>query len=101
MMKQAYTFINIVIIIFIITIVITVLLYLVIRSDDVELTIIIIIIIAPLSILSEDVWGDLECLYKACQAARPDGGLFTNTGEHERGKYERQSENDCEIKTVS
>jgi len=38
--------------------------------------IIIIIIIAPLNILSEDEWGDLECLYKACQAAITDGGLF-------------------------
>jgi len=28
---------------------------------------------------SEDQWGDLECLYKACQAARTDGGLFTDT----------------------
>jgi len=28
--------------------------------------IIIIIIIAPLTIVNEDQWGDLECLYKAC-----------------------------------
>jgi len=33
--------------------------------------------IAPLSILSEDEWGDLECLHKARQAATTDGGLFT------------------------
>jgi len=35
---------------------------------------------APLSIVSEDEWGDLECqqAYKACQAAQiTDGGLFT------------------------
>jgi len=40
---------------------------------------IIIIIIAPLSILNEDEWGDLECLYKACHATITDGGLFTDT----------------------
>jgi len=44
---------------------------------------IIIIIIAPLTIVSEDQWGDLECPYKACQAAITDGGLFTDTGEDE------------------
>jgi len=51
--------------------------------------------------VSEDQWGDLECPYKACQAARTDGGLFTDTGEDERGENERQSENDYEVKTVS
>jgi len=35
---------------------------------------IIIIRIAPLTIVSADQWGDLEWLYKACQAARNDGG---------------------------
>jgi len=50
--------------------------------------------IAPLSILSEEEWGDLECLYKANQAAITDGGLFTDTGVHERGENEQQSEND-------
>jgi len=60
-----------------------------------------IIIIAPLTIVSEDQWGDLECLYKACQGARTDGGSFTDTGEDERGENERQSENDYEMKTVS
>jgi len=30
--------------------------------------------------VSEDQWRDLECLYKACQAARTDGGLFTDIG---------------------
>jgi len=45
-------------------------------------------IIAPLTIVSEDLWGDLECLYKACQAAR------TDTGVDERGENERQCEND-------
>jgi len=58
--------------------------------------------IAPLSILSEDEWGDLECLFEAYQAAITDGGLSADTGVHERGEfYERQSENDCEMKTVS
>jgi len=45
--------------------------------------------------------GRLRCLYKACQAAITDGGLFTDTGVDERGENERQSENDCEMKTVS
>jgi len=45
--------------------------------------------------------GDLECLYKACQAAITDGGLFRHTGVHERGENERQSENACDVKTVS
>jgi len=63
--------------------------------------IIIILIIPPLTIVGEDQWGDLECLHKACQAAITDGGLFTDTGEDERGENERQSENDYEMKTVS
>jgi len=63
--------------------------------------IIIIIIISLFSILSEDEWGDLECLYKSCQAAITDGGLFTDTGVNERGENERQSKNDSEMKTVS
>jgi len=44
-------------------------------------SVIIIIIIAPLTIVSEDQWGELECIYKykACQSARTDGGLFTDT----------------------
>jgi len=33
----------------------------------------------PTDHLSNDQWGDLECLCKACQAARTDGGLFTDT----------------------
>jgi len=33
-------------------------------------------------------------------AAITDGGLFTDTGEHEQGENERQSENDSEMKTV-
>jgi len=37
--------------------------------------------IAPLSKLSDDEWGDLECMYKACKAAIIDGGLFTDTDE--------------------
>jgi len=39
---------------------------------------VIIIIIAPVSILNEDEWEYLECLYKACYAAIADGGLFTD-----------------------
>jgi len=61
----------------------------------------IIIIITPLTIVSEDQWGDLDCMYKACQAARTDGGLFTDTSEDERRENVRQSENDYEMKTVS
>jgi len=57
-------------------------------------------IIAPLTTVSEDQKGDLEFLYKACHAARTDGGLFTDTGVDERGENERQSENDYEMKTV-
>jgi len=29
--------------------------------------------------VSDDQWGDLECLYKACLAATTDKGLFTDT----------------------
>jgi len=61
----------------------------------------IIIIIALLTIMSEDQWGDLECLYTACQAAITDGGLFTHIGVDEQGENERQSENDYEMKTIS
>jgi len=32
----------------------------------------IIVIIAPLNIVSEDEWGDLERLYKACPSTGPD-----------------------------
>jgi len=49
---------------------------------------IIIIIIAPLIVVSGDQWGDLECLYKACQVTRTDGGLFTDTGVDERCENE-------------
>ena len=45
--------------------------------------------------------GDLECLYKACQAAITDGSLFTDTGVGERGENGWQSENDNAMKTVS
>jgi len=37
-------------------------------------------IVVPLSILSEDEWGDLEDLYKACQAAITGGVSLTDTG---------------------
>jgi len=30
--------------------------------------------------VSEDPWGDLECLYKAYEAAVTDGGLLADTG---------------------
>jgi len=63
--------------------------------------IIIIIIIPPLTIVSDDQWGDLECLYKAWQAASTDWGLVTDTGVDERCENERQSENDCETKTLA
>jgi len=59
------------------------------------------IIIAPLTKVREDQWGDLECMHKACHAAITDGGLFTDTGIDERGENGRQGENDCETKTVS
>jgi len=36
--------------------------------------------------MSEDEWGDLECLHKA---AINDGGIFTDTRVNERGKNER------------
>jgi len=68
-----------------------------------EILIQIIIIINPLSmniILNVDEWGNLECLYKACQAAITDGGLFTDTGVNKRGETEWLSENESEMKTV-
>jgi len=37
---------------------------------------------------NEKEWGDLECLYKACQAATTDGGFFTDTGMGERSENE-------------
>jgi len=49
----------------------------------------IIIIIARLSKVSEGEWGDLKCLYKVCQTAITDGGLFTDTGVDERSENER------------
>ena len=33
-----------------------------------------------MNVLNVDEWGNLGCLYKACQAAITDGGLFTDTG---------------------
>jgi len=47
------------------------------------------------------VYGDLECQYKACQAAITDGGLLINTGVNKRGENEQHSENDSEMNTVS
>jgi len=35
-------------------------------GSDLEIEEMIIIIIAPLTIVKEDQWGDLECLHKAC-----------------------------------
>ena len=43
---------------------------------------------------NENEWEDLECLYKACQAAITDGGFFTESGEGERSGNECPSEND-------
>jgi len=37
----------------------------------------------PTEHCEEEVWGDLECLYKACQAAITNGGLFTDIGINE------------------
>ena len=37
---------------------------------------------------NENEWGDLECLYKACQAAITEGGFFTDTDMGERGENE-------------
>jgi len=51
--------------------------------------------------VNEDAWGDLECLYKACQSAKADRGLFTDTGVDQRGENARQSEKNCDVKTVS
>jgi len=54
----------------------------------------IMIIIAPLSILNEYKWGDLECLYKACQSAITNEGaaLFRDTGVNEPDENEQQIE---------
>jgi len=38
--------------------------------------------------MNEDEWGDLECLYKACQNAITDGGLLTDIGVNERDENE-------------
>jgi len=59
------------------------------RTNDNNKAYKIIIIIAPLTIVSDDQWGDLECLYikPAKHAARTDGGLFTNTGVDEREMF--------------
>jgi len=63
----------------------------------------IIIIIAPLTIVKENQWGDLECLRNSIKPAKQltDGGLFTDTGVDERCENERQGENDCEMKTIA
>jgi len=61
-----------------------------------EAILLLIKIIAPLTIVSEDQWGDLECLHKACQAAITEGGLFTDTGIDEQGENERHSANDLD-----
>ena len=41
-----------------------------------------------MNVMNEDELGDLECLYKVCQAAITVGGLFTDTGVYERGEDE-------------
>jgi hypothetical protein len=47
--------------------------------------IIIIIIISTLRMkaVDENKWGDLECLYRACQAAINGGGFFTDDGRED------------------
>jgi len=45
--------------------------------------------------------GYLECLFKACEAARTDGSFFADTGLNERGENEWQSETNNDMKTVS
>ena len=47
---------------------------------------------------NENEWGDLECLFKACQAVITNGGFFTDAGVYERGEDEWQSDNDNEMK---
>jgi len=37
--------------------------------------------------INEDVWGDLECLYRTCQTAIT-GGFFTETGVNKPGENE-------------
>jgi hypothetical protein len=63
----------------------------------------IIIIISSLKMkrVNENKWGDLKCLYKACQTAKTDEGFFTDTGVNERGENEWRSENDNEMRTVT
>ena len=39
-------------------------------------------------VVNADAWGDLECLYKACQTTTTDGGLYTDRGVSERGENE-------------
>jgi len=39
--------------------------------------------------MSEDEWGDLECLYVACQASITDGGLFTDTGKQRKDREQQ------------
>ena len=51
--------------------------------------------------VNENEWGDLECLYTACQTAITDKGFFTDTCVNERGENEWRSENDNEMRTVS
>ena len=51
-----------------------------------------------MNVVNENEWGDLECLYKTCQEAIIDGGLFTDSGVNERGENEWQSDNDNEMK---
>ena len=50
-----------------------------------------------MNVLNEEEWRDLECLYKACQAAITDGDLFTDTGVNERAENEWPNENDNEM----
>jgi len=47
-----------------------------------------------------DEWGDLKCLYKACQAAITDGGLFTDTVINERDESEWHNVNESESQVL-
>jgi len=45
-------------------------------------------------------WGDIECLYKARHQLELMEAYSQTLGIDERGENERQSENDCKMKTL-
>jgi len=63
--------------------------------------VIVIIIIVPLSILSEDECGDLECLYLSLPSSYNWRRLIHRHWVDERGENERQSENASEMKPLA